>query len=69
MAKGERSALGEVFFFPFDHPAKTARAVALGSVAFVGTMLGAQASMILAEHGAIYRPRPTMPEGEENYEQ
>lgn len=69
MAKGERSALGEVFLFPFDHPAKTARAVALGSVAFVGTILGAQASMILAEHGATYRPRPAVPEIEEAYEQ
>lgn len=69
MPRGERSALGEMLLFPFDHPAKTARTVALGGIAFVGTVLGAQASMILAEHGSIRRSQPGTPEMELAYEQ
>jgi hypothetical protein len=49
--------LGDVAFYPFEHPVKTARAVGLVALSAAATMLTVQASVMLAEHG------PTRPAG------
>jgi hypothetical protein len=47
--------VGEVIEFPFTHPKETVKVIAVGGLAITGTLVTAQVSMLLAEHGGRRR--------------